>query len=167
MYFEKEGGCFSMRGLQKFVAVVLTCMMVFAMSATTFAAEPVVGNDVASSSVADNNSSSVGQITPRTTRSYSVGNSYQNVTGNDLRAPHGNGIFYYQVTSNDYNGWVYQINCLMYDVNGNVIWRGDNICGVAAGGSLEYGGNVVRIDLQIAPRLAVTPESFYTITVTY
>lgn len=60
-----------------------------------------------------------------------------------------------------------KINCLMYDSNGNVVWRGDDICGVAANGRLEYGGNVVRIDLQIAPRLAVTPANSYKITVTY
>lgn len=155
-----------MRGIKKLMFAVLICAMISTMSATAFAAGPAVANEVAFSFAADNNGS-VSQIVLRATRSYSVGNSYQNMTGDDLRAPHGNGWFYYNVTSDGYNGWVYQINCLMYDANGNVVWRGDNICGVAAGGSLEYGGNVVRIDLQIAPRLAVTPESFYTITVTY
>lgn len=166
MYFERGRWIFSMKVIKKFMAAFLACAMVLAMSATAFAAEPAAVDEATSSSVADNNDPA-GQITPRTTRSHIVGNSYKNMTGDDLRAPHGNGIFYYQVTSSGYNGWVYQINCIMYDVNGTVVWREDNICGVAANGSLEYGGNIVRIDLQIAPRLAVTPENFYEITVTY
>lgn len=95
------------------------------------------------------------------------GNGYVNVTGNDLYNPHGNGWFYYRVSSEGYNGWNYQINCLMYDGEGRVVWRGDNICGVAADGKLEYGGNVVRIDLQIAPRSIFTQAREFEITVTY
>ncbi len=60
-----------------------------------------------------------------------------------------------------------KINCLMYDSNGNVVWRGDDICGVAANGKLEYGGNVVRIDLQIAPRTILTSVKTFNVTVTY
>lgn len=55
----------------------------------------------------------------------------------------------------------------MYDSNSNVVWRGDDICGVAANGKLEYGGNVVRIDLQIAPRTILTSVKTFNVTVTY
>jgi hypothetical protein len=156
-----------MRKIKRFVATALACAMVFSMSATAFAAEketvasePVINTVV--DDAADNNA-----VTPRATRTISVGNGYVNMTGGDLYNPHGNGWFYYQVTSQGYNGWNYQINCLMYDGNGNVVWRGDNICGVAADGKLEYGGNVVRIDLQIAPRSVLTQAKNFNITVTY
>ncbi len=149
--------------IKKFVATALACAMVFAMSATAFAAENevAVGESV-SDSIADSDA-----VSPRTTKIIAVSNGYVNMTGNDLRAPHGNGWFYYQVSSGGYDGWSYKINCLMYDSNGNVVWRGDDICGVAANGKLEYGGNVVRIDLQIAPRTILTSVKTFNVTVTY
>lgn len=164
---EKEGETF-MRKIKKFVATALACAMVFAVSTTAFAAEDeVVVNESVVNSVADADTTDGNGVMPRTTRTITVGNGYRNMTSDDLYAPHGNGLFYYQVTSDDYNGWVYQINCIMRDSRGDIVWRGDDICGVAANGRLEYGGNVVRIDLQIAPRLAVTPANSYKITVTY
>lgn len=157
-----------MRKIKKFVATALACAMVFSMSATAFAAE----NETATSepvvtSAVDGGVSDSDGIMPRISKPVSVGNGYVNVTGNDLYNPHGNGWFYYRVSSEGYNGWNYQINCLMYDGEGRVVWRGDNICGVAADGKLEYGGNVVRIDLQIAPRSIFTQAREFEITVTY
>lgn len=157
-----------MRKVKKFIAAALACAMVFSMSATAFAAE----NETAASepiveSIVDGGTADSNAITPRATRTISVGNGYVNMTGNDLYNPHGNGWFYYRVSSSGYNGWNYQINCIMRDSRGDIVWRGDNICGVAADGRLEYGGNVVRIDLQIAPRSVLSPARSYDITVTY
>lgn len=157
-----------MKKVKKFIATALACAMVFSMSATAFAAEKETAvNEPVVNSVADSDTTDSNGIMPRITKTITVGNGYKNMTGDDLYAPHGNGVFYYQVTSDGYNGWVYQINCIMRDSRGDIVWRGDNICGAGAGGSLEYGGNVVRIDLQIAPRLAVTPANYYKVTVTY
>lgn len=155
-----------MRKVKKITALVLVCVMVFAMSTTAFAAENTAADSPIINTTAIGGSSD-GGIAPCATTSKSVGNNYVNMTGNDLRSSHGSGTFDYRVTSSGYNGWVYQIDCLMFDINGNVVWRGDNICGVAASGTLEYGSNVARIDLRIAPRLAVTVAAYYTITVTY
>lgn len=165
MHFKKKGGIF-VRKIKRITATFLACVMIFAVSITASAADGVAADGTVAGPIADGDSSDDG-ITPRKTKTLVVGDGYKNMTGDDLRAPHGNGWFYYEVTGSGYNGWVYQIDCLMYDSNGNVVWRGDNICGVAADGKLEYGGNVVRIDLRIAPRLVVTPVNYYKVTVTY
>lgn len=165
MHFERKGE-FLMRSIKGVVVTILACAMLFAMSATAFAAEDAVVNEPIASSITANDGLT-NSITPRTTKTLMVGDGYRNMTGDDLRAPHGNGTFYYRVTSDGYNGWAYQIDCLMYDSNGNAIWRGDNICGVAADGRLEYGGNIVRIDLRITPRAVTHPARSYNITVTY
>lgn len=80
-----------MRKIKRFVATALACAMVFSMSATAFAAEketvasePVINTVV--DDAADNNA-----VTPRATRTISVGNGYVNMTGGDLYNPHGNG----------------------------------------------------------------------------
>lgn len=151
--------------MKKMMALVLAGAMTLSMSVTALAAEVNTEESVIET-VAEDGVSENG-ISPRTTVTHIVGPGYVNMTGDDLRAPHGKGQFYYEVIGEGYNGWVYQINCLMYDTNGNVVWRGDNICGVAANGKLEYGGNVVRIDLQIAPRLAVTVPNYWRIRATY
>ncbi len=157
-----------MRKIKRFVATALACAMVLSMSATAFAAENgTVASEPVVDSVADSDASGSNDIMPRISKPVSVGNGYVNVTDNDLYNPHGNGWFYYQVSSEGYSGWNYQINCLMYDGTGSVVWRGDNICGVGSGGRLEYGGNVVRIDLQIAPRAVLIPSKAFEVTVTY
>lgn len=153
-----------MRKMKKVMALVLAGVMTLSISTTAFAAEENP-EEPAIVSVAEDDASE-GDISPHVTVPRRVGSGYVNVTGNDLRSPHGNGWFYYQVTSQGYSGWTYQINCLMYDVNGNVVWRGDNICGVAADGKLEYGGNVVRIDLAIVKRIGSSTKT-WDVDVTY
>jgi hypothetical protein len=154
-----------MRKMKKVMALVLAGVMTLSISTTAFAAEENP-EEPAIVSVAEDDASESG-ISSRTTVYHIVGPNYVNMTGDDLRSPHGNGRFYYQVVGEGYNGWVYQINCLMYDANGSVVWRGDNICGIAADGKLEYGGNVVRIDLQIVPRLAVTASNYWRVRAAY
>lgn len=112
-----------MKRIKKLVATALACAMVFAMSATAFAAENETADEPVVGVVADSSTTDGNGVTPRTTKTVSVGNGYKNMTGDDLRASHGTGWFYYQVTSSGYNGWVYQINCLMYDCQ----WQ----CGLA------------------------------------
>ena len=131
-----------MRKFKKLVAIVLSCMMVFAMSTTAFAAEGETENEFTASLDTNASDFGVSGVMPRATKTVTVGSGYTNVTGNDLRSPHGNGWFYYAVVGSGYNGFTHQINCLMYNVDGNVVWRGDNICGVGTSGKLEYGGNV-------------------------
>ena len=153
-----------MKIIRRFLAVALTAVVL--MSSTT----PVLASETTSITSRqaekifeakkniDNSASMFGA------RWYTVGNTYTTVA----YRRHGIGSdVVISVDQNGYNGWEYQMNIIMIDVNGRVVWRADNVTGVAADGHWWAGPNVARVQLQIAPRHVFVPARYFRIRCSY
>ena len=156
-----------MKKIRNFLAAALTVVMILSMSVPAFAAEAMPDTTAQESLIpieATATSSSDSGIMPLSTEWYVVGNNYTTVAYN----PSGiNSEVYIAIAQEGYNGWEYQMNIIMTDLSGDVVWRADNVTGVAADGHWWAGANVAKVQLQIAPRNWFVPERHFTVKVTY
>lgn len=109
-------------------------------------------------------------VMPLDTHTFWIGNGYGTIAEN----PNGiNGDIYITMTSTPsipneygYNGFNRGVDIIMYDKNGTIVWRGDNVFGIQNHGSLWCGANVTRVDMRIAAKIGVNGDN-YEVKVTY
>ncbi len=137
-----------MNEIRKMIAVLAISLLSAIQCVPVLAANQSVADSRNAQYVAKNESAlSVRQI--RAARWYKVGIGYVTVASND----HGIGSdVVISIDQQGYSGWDYQMNIIMTDIHGNVVWRADNVTGVAADGHWWAGYNVAKVQLQIAPR---------------
>lgn len=173
---ERFNGETIMKKIRNILAMALAVVMSLSIMVPAFAAEaePDEATQEAATvvEVTDDGSGNNGDegIMPLSTDYIWVGNSYRQIAYN----PNGiNGNLHIWVTHTlstpnqlGYNGWNRGMDVLMYDRNGNVVWRGDNVFGVSSSGKLWCGADVVRVDMRIAAKIGVN-EDWYEVEVTY
>lgn len=159
-----------MKKVRKFLATALAVAMSMSMAIPAFAAE-ATPDVVEQQAVVAESPASIGNggnegIMPLSTSYPMVGNSYKTIATNSNGI---NGDLHISVTGKvDFDGASYQLNVLMFDKSGNVVWRGDNVAGwPGTSCTLWCGSNVTRVDLQIAPRFAWVQPNTFEVKVTY
>lgn len=143
-----------MNEIRKMIAVLAISVLSAIQCVPVLAANQSVASSRNAQYAAKNESAlSLRQI--RAAQWHIVGNEYVTVASND----HGIGSdVVISIDQQGYNGWEYQMNIIMTDIRGNVVWRADNVTGVAADGHWWAGYNVAKVQLQIAPRRWGIPE---------
>lgn len=153
-----------MRIIRRFLAVALTVVVLMGSTTPVLASENISIATRQAETIFEAKKSIDYSASMLGARWYMVGNRYTTVAYNQ------NGIGGDVVISVDhygYNGWEYQMNIIMVDVDGRVVWRADNVTGVAADGHWWAGPNVASVQLQIAPRHVFVPARYFRIRCSY
>ena len=159
-----------MKKVRNFLAMALAVVMTMSVSVPAFAAEATpdtVEQQVTAAEFPDGiGGNGNAGIMPLVTDFPIVGKSYKTIATN----PNGiNGDLHISVTGKvDFDGASYQLNVLMYNRDGNVVHRGDNVAGwPGTSCTLWCGSNVTRVELQIAPRYFWVQPNTFEVKVTY
>ena len=147
-----------MRKIRVFLATALILATFIGATTPVLASEVILGAGEKATSDLDVKVDAGGEINLLSTDSYAVGNSYTTVAYNRYGIGRDIAI---SIDQEGYNGWEYQMNIIMIDTAGRVVWRADNVTGVAADGHWWAGPNVARVQLQIAPRYWFVPSRYF------
>lgn len=154
--------------MRKTLAAILALVMCLSLSIPAFAAEATVPAADTVSTVPSPMSNDDDGIMPLDTKPYTVGPDWHTVATSSSPIQ----TIYYEVTGSGYNGWVYQINLKCLDQNGNTVKQFDNASGVFASNTLKLFQdhqlyNVYKVQMQIKPRLAISGDNYYRVSVTW
>ncbi len=152
-----------MRSVKKILATALAFAMVTSVSVPVMAAEVPVAEEQVVVLAGDSAENPDEGIMPlASTYRYSVGPNWKQVAYN---ANGINGDLYLEVL--DFNGLLHQVNIIMTDSTGKILWKEDNCTKTSNFRKFECGSNVCGVSIQIMPRWAFVDDQWYQVNITY
>lgn len=143
-----------MKRVKRFFATALAVAMVASVSVPVCAAElPVDEEQVVAVSENSEQGSEDGVMPMMESYRYSVGPNWTRIAYN----PNGiNGDLYIDIEN--FNGVLHQVNIIMSDSAGRVVWTEDNCTQTSGTRRFECGANVCSVSIQIKPRWAFVED---------
>ncbi len=162
-----------MRKIRSILAMVLVVVMSLSVVVSASAAEVEADGaaQTPASTVAATTGDDNGGVMPLSTNFYWIGTSYVTIARNNNGI---NGDIYIEMTAaksipngDDYMGFTHGVGIILFDRNGNIFDRRDDIFGAQNHGHFWCGSNIVRVDMRIGAKPFGDTTDKYEVKVTY